>query len=283
MTQRRRTALLACLVSVLTWGAPAGGVRVLLIERPEKLKVFNQYQQAATAEELRRLAPFTPVIVVRPQEMLPDGYTSSMVVRAEGETFFFVRDTSGGLAGAGGAGRIRSIEGAELLSDTVQADAGVTVEPEVGGGQRAARGSLLQRLFRSGGSIYVRLLSPKGTLGWIHGAREAGLRLYHVPESEVRGERSTVESMVRLKIDETNTVLRRLFGLLNRRTGRDLTPPLWRLTPERGALVCEFSGGSPHSTFDGSAGFLAKDLENSLIGTGCRVETGPGLITVRLP
>jgi len=282
MTHRRRTALLAFLGSVLACGATAG-VRVLLIERPEKLMVFNQYQQAATTEELKRLAPFAPVIVVRPQEMLPDGYTSSMVVRAEGETFFFVRDASGGLAGAAEAGRIRSIEGAELLGDTVQAAAGVTVEPESGGVHRAARGSLLQRLFRSGGSIYVRLLSPKGSLGWIHGASEAGLRSYHAPGSQVRGDRSTVESMVRLKIDETNTVLRRLFGLFNRRAGRNLSPPLWRLTPERGALVCEFSGGSPHSTFDGSAGFLAKDIENSLIGTGCRVETVPGLITVRLP
>ena len=65
MTHRRRTALLAFLGSVLACGATAG-VRVLLIERPEKLMVFNQYQQAATTEELKRLAPFAPVIVVRP-------------------------------------------------------------------------------------------------------------------------------------------------------------------------------------------------------------------------
>ncbi len=280
---RRALLLLLCLAAAALHGAVAAQDRVvLLVEHPQSLQILNRYQQAATAEERARLRPFAPLIVLKSQEMLPDGFTAAMQVSVGGEVFYLVKDLSSGLlVGAAQAGRIINVAHAVPLGDTVRTTAAIPAELADGGMRTIPAGTLVQRLFGPG-KTYVRVLRGDGAYCWIAGSHTSLLRPYHAASAPMSSRPTAVEASVRVKLAETNTVLRKLYGLLNARTGENLPPPAWSMEPLPGALLCELSG-SPGSAFAGSTRFLAKDIENSLLGTGCHVETAPGRITVLLP
>ena len=74
---------------------------VLLIAHPERLLIFNKYQQRLTSDESSRLVPFAPMVVVRADDQLGDGLTRCTTVRVGNDLFYLQTSHDGTLQGDG--------------------------------------------------------------------------------------------------------------------------------------------------------------------------------------
>ena len=243
---------------------------VLIVEKPEMLTVYNRYQQTATTEDRTRLHPFEPMVIVNQRELMSDGFSTAMQVLVEDHVYYLILEKPGVLAGARQAGSVKILNGVEVLKDTLAVNKdGVTLEIPGASAQSLSPGTLMERLFESNGHAYVRLLHEEES-GWV--SRNGGSwSIYHTPDVRLPRDVSRIEPEISRKIEETNTVLRQLYSSFDRETGLSLSPPSWSLRALSRSLVCTFHGSSQQYTR--SINYLAKDLENSLIGSGCHVET----------
>ena len=253
---------------------------VLLFEHPEKLTVLNHYEQTALRDDRKTLRPFAPFVVVKDHATLSDGYTSCVEVECGGVRFSLLRDEGGELPQKAG---LRMIRGTSWIGDTmrVKAKSVLSMESAAGNRVRMAGGSLVERFFEYRGRVYIHPLNTPETYGWM--ARD-DRRLLGALENAARppaGSDTSIEAIVRAKIDETNSVLRQLYRLLNGQTGRRLLTPQWTMSARPGLLQCSLHDS--RVSYEQSTRYLDNDMENALIGTGARLVESPGSIAVYLP
>lgn len=281
----RTRILVLLLVLASCAGSAAGGKHadILLVERPELLVVLNAFQRTASAEEVARLHPYAPMVVRRTHEMLPDGFTACMVVDVDGETFYLVQETSGQLVNAHAAGSLRIIRGVELAGDSVRAAGEATIRTEDGRHIPVVRGSMIREEFSAGGNTYVRIDAAGVRYGWI---ATSVLAAFPVPSARGASPAFTpagVRAAIRQKLATTNAALTSLYTFFSRQTGEALPVPQWRCIEGKSQLQCLLDDPAQRGRMERSARLLATDLENLLMGSGCRVDASPGIIVVHLP
>ena len=113
--------VIAGLCVALCGGVSAGEPArdVLTVEHPQRLVLFNKYQQRLSAEEYRRLPPFVPMVFVREQDHLGDGFTPCAAVEIDREPYYILRNEAGGFSTQGEPGRIEIFRNASLQGDSV--------------------------------------------------------------------------------------------------------------------------------------------------------------------
>ncbi len=253
---------------------------VLLVDHPEKLSVLNQYEQTASQDDRKLLTSCAPLVVANEGATLSDGFTPCTEVRVGGVLFYLLKSEHGALPAAAG---VRSIRGAIWIGDTMRVNGkGDLVIEDVGGKpRRVSSGSLLEVSFEDHGRFYVQPLTGAGSFGWIGRAQAERLGPVENTERPSVASDTTIAAVVRSKIDETNTVLRQLYSLFNRRTDRSLAVPVWTISVRPGLLRCELQNS--RVSYEKSSRYLQNDLENALLGSGARIVESPGAIAVYLP
>jgi hypothetical protein len=254
------------------------GRDVLLVEHPRQLTILDQFERTASAQELQTLPPYAPLLVLDEAARLSDGYTRCIKVRHGGQQYYVLTDDRGGLPPAAGARVLRDVS---WLDDTVRLTSSVIIERPTGGRASIGRGALVERFFEFGGRGYLRPLSDPSLLGWARWVALKSSLPVTTEETPPPMADSAIVAVVHRKIDESNRVLEQLYRLFDTRTRRTLATPRWQVSPRRGMLVCELVNAPPSSAQ--SERYLAKDIENALLGTGARVDLIARRITVYLP
>lgn len=271
----------AALAALPLFGGPQTQLRdVLLAAHPERLTLLNHYEQTATPADRKEIRPFAPLVVLRQNARLSDGFTPCMEVDFRGTLFYLLTDTNGGLPPDVSA---RFEKNVLWVSDTMRVRPGkdLQVERPEGGRSSIGPGSLLELLFQTRGRLYVHSLDHPSVYGWMD-AKSARMlarlqeRLHPIAVSD-----STVEATVRVRIDETNSVLRQLYRAFNHQTGEGFVVPRWTVSARPGLLSCELVNS--RIPYEQSTRYLENDIENALLGTGVRIVQAPGSITVYLP
>jgi hypothetical protein len=291
--RRGRLSLLALLLIGAAGGAfrtaaQQGTADILLVERPGHLVLLDRYQQSMQADERRRIAPFTPLVILDAHVRLGDGLTPARRVSIDGTVAYLVEDGGGGLSGASRAGVIRVMTGDLLRRDTVeilQGGAVRCVSPLHDHPTILTRGDRMVRYFTRDALTYVRRLGGGSTFGWVNLAvvgegrvwRSAGTRA----AAAAPGQASSVEDVVRARLGRANDVLRSLFETFNRETGESRSTPTWTVQRDGERLLCSLEGHAMAADFAESSVLLARDLETALLGGGMRVTPAPGRIEIR--
>lgn len=274
--------LVATILAALPgFGGPPGDHRdVLLAAHPENLTLLNHYEQTATPSDRREIAPYAPLVVLRENAHLSDGFTPCMEVECRGRMFYLVKTAQGVLPADAAVHFERSVA---WIGDTMRVIPGALLPVERPTGERTSvgPGTLLERFFESRGRIYVHALGDPSLYGWID-ARSA--RRLSRPEERtglVAASDSSIEAVVQAKIDATNSVLRQLYRAFNQQSHEGLGVPQWTIARRPGLLLCELTNA--RVSYDQSTRYLENDIENALLGTGVRIVESAGSIAVYFP
>jgi hypothetical protein len=260
---------------------------VLIVEHPERLVVFSRYQQRLTAEEYRRLPPFVPMILVREQDHLGDGFTPCASVEIGREPYYILRNEGGGFSARGEPGKTEIFRNVPLLGDTVVLLRGGALRLRPPGGKEEIllqAGTRVVRVFEYESKTYVRLPSAAGRFGWLSLPGSGGSPEWREAESASTAGISSGDILLRVQpvIDGANRSLRLIYAALSAEHAGLLTPPSFRLSLVRGEISCSLEPSALSGSFSGSMRALLAGLERVLGGTGLHAEIIDGAILIPL-
>jgi hypothetical protein len=286
---RRPAIILAGLALALTSPAPAAErtATVLLVDHPRELVVFNKYQQRLGPDDAGRLPPFVPIVVLRERDLLGDGFTPCASVEIDREPYFLLRDAGGGLASHGDPGRSEILRDVTLYGDTVVLLAGKALRLRPAGekGEIQLRpGIRVLRVFEYQSAAYVRLPSVPGKFGWVTLSAPSGPPQWREASQEARAGMAPGDLLQRVQpvVDDANRSLRRIYAALTSETGRDDSPPAFRLTRSRTEIRCGLEPAPLTPSYAVSTRALLAAVERVLGGTGLHAEITNGAILIPL-
>lgn len=277
--------LFVALCGAVCAGEPARDV--MIVEHPERLVVFSRYQQRLTAEEYRRLPPFVPMVFVREQDHLGDGFTPCAAVEIGREPYYILRNEGGGFAARGEPGKTEIFRDVPLLGDTVVLLRGGALRLRPAGGADEIRlqpGTRVVRLFEHESRTYVGLPSAGGRFGWLSLPGAGRSTEWREVESASPVGISSGDILLRVQpvVDGANRSLRRIYAALSPETGPVRTPPSFRLSRSAGEIRCFLEPAALSGSFSGSMRALLAGLERVLGGTGLHAEISDGAILIPL-
>jgi hypothetical protein len=260
---------------------------VLIVEHPERLAVFSKYQQRLTAEEYRRLPPFVPMVFVREQDHLGDGFTPCAAVEIGREPYYILRNEEGGFAGLGEPGKTEVFRNVTILGDTVLLLRGGALRLRPAGGREELlldAGTRVVREFEHESRTYVRLPAAGGRFGWISLSASGGSPEWREVESHSPAEISSEDVLIRIQpvVDGANRSLSRIYAALSPGPGDLRTLPSFRLSGSRREIRCVIEPAALSGSFSGSIRALLAGFERVLGGTGLHAEISDGAILIPL-
>jgi len=282
----RIAGLFVALCGTASAGGP--GRDVLIAEHPERLVVFSKYQQRLTAEEYRRLPPFVPMVVVREQDHLGDGFTPCAAVEIGREPYFILRNEAGEFAARGGEpGKTEMFRNVSLLGDTVVLLGGGALRLRPAGAHEEIplqAGTRVVRVFERDSKTYVRLASAGGRFGWLSLPGPGRSPQWREVESASQAAISSGDILLRVQpvVDGANRSLRRIYAALSPGSRDARTPPFFRLSRSAGEIRCSLEPAALSGAFTGSMRALLAGLERVLGGTGVHAEISEGAILIPL-
>jgi hypothetical protein len=282
------TGLLFALLCIAPTQGWAGTMEeFLLVEHPDRLLILNRYQQNLVHEDATALEPFSPLRVLKSRDLLGDGFTPCMRVEIDGVDFFLIRERDGRLVGETRAGLVRSHSGELLPRDTLHVLKGGALQiapPEGQGGHFLGAGDRIIRLFFSDGRTYVKCPGHSPAYGWVTllpGMANIQWGMTRAVSSVESLIPPSIRDSVQTALTRANAVIASLFSFFNTHSGQDRRAPQWRLDVAQSSLVCTLLNGSPERDFPESTRYLAKDLQNFVLGTEFAVFRSPGTIEIR--
>ena len=282
--------LLLCLLAIsrISYAQHEGGAGdFLVVEKMDKLLIYNKYQQAPDSLERAALVSFIPMRIVAANDVLSDGFTACMKVEMNGELFYIPKDESGSLISSARTGFSRDFNNVAILRDTVQVlrDRAISFSlPDHSRQRFLSKTDRCARVFRQGNSTYGALLGKRPTYGWVTLAQGEEGREWvinatpRVVETKIP---DRIVMSVRTKVESVNGVLNQLFRYFNDRTRQHRPAPQWRIKTSDLAIICILDPPSSSSHLLESTRLMIKDLENTLLGTPLKVHSTYGRMEIR--
>lgn len=279
----KRLLIAAMIVAAPAAHRAAGGQGdVLIAAHPERLTVYNTYQQRLSPEEGRALAAFEPMTIVREKDVLGDGFTPCMRVRANGAALFIQTGNDGRLLEIGDAAGVATLRGVKLLGDTivVRKPAGLTVRSfDNRTTATVPAGALLVREFLHEGNTYVRIPSAPPRFGWVTlSAGEWGRR--RVAKESTSDVIAPILPGIRALVNDANAALRNMYARFRRESPKPLSVPQFLLDERGDSLLCSFSPAARAKAFRESITALARSFERLFADGDVRVEVAGSRIFI---
>lgn len=271
----------------------AATVDFLIVENPAALQVYNRFEQLIPPQSSDAILPYQPLQILDASLPLSDGFTAAMKVRFARQTYYLALDDRKKLFGHQQAGDIQIYKGCRTSSlGTVEVLADQVIflsrrpaaENLTAAGRRdLPAGTRMSVLFTYRGFSYVQVDSPFRDYGWtLLPARQKNhwwKQLATAAETPPQLTRALLNE-IQAQVAQLNSLADSLFSRLNRREGKKLTPPQWRVERQGEGLVCRLFNTSAPQTFAESSGYLASNIENLLLGSGFQIEREEGIIRV---
>lgn len=258
----------------------------LVVERPQQLVIYNQYQQRVSPSEKSALLSDVSFRILNPNGVLGDGFTRCMKVELGGKNFFLEKDENGTLLGADGAGARQMYTAAEVLEDTIEI---LKTNRLVLSDMHQSRTSTLQggdrvvRIFRLNGKVYGKLLGVNERYGWINfgDASSKDWRVVKELGLSVSDQLRKIFPLIEVRLKAVNEKLFRLYEHFNQKFSQHRQSPQWQLQRAGNTIVYVLVPDISGDRFAESSQLLGKNLEGLLLGTDLRVASSPGRLEIR--
>jgi hypothetical protein len=282
---KRRFLVIGVFSFLATIQQSKAGSDYLVVENVDRLRVYNKYQQEASAKDLQSFVPFVPMKILKANDMLGDGFTPCMQVELDGQIFYLLKDKDAGLSQSGSLGFNKTFSNTTILLDTVRilTDRSIKFSPINSSSQQLSIEERALRIFRHQNATYCRLLNTPARYGWIDfGGRREGkdwkvIRNIVAAKSLIS---SIVIQKIRARINEVNSVLTNLFTFFNTQTHQQKRTPRWNIEASRKIILCTLEGARKDE-FEQSTFYLVNDLENIVLGSEFEVTRASGRIEIR--
>jgi hypothetical protein len=258
----------------------------LLVEHPERLIVYNRYQQHSTPEEQKLLTPFVPIKILDAEATLNDDFTPCLKVDIQGQIFYLLKNEVFEVPGKK-LGTMRVLNRVTVLNDTIRlvsSDITLTI-PDQKKSHRLQAGAILERYFQDGKTTFVRLSGQRPEYGWVHFSMGEKTKEYivlsstksiatNVPLSDA------IRKRIQVKLIEANKALADLFAYFNTETKTRKIAPQWRLVTFKQQYACILEPTEYGKQYAESSRYLAGDIESILLGTNYGTIMSPGRIEI---
>ena len=282
-----RTCVIMLMVITVLPARSQQRVDFLVVEKPQRLLVYNKYQQEPTGQERASIIPYVPMRIITKSDLLSDGFTPCMKVEIDGTTFYLGQEKDGELIGSKVIGFNKTYENATFLHDSIQVLTPRTIQFSDllrSTTSPLEKGERLVRIFVQNGQTFALKTGRAPAYGWLSLEKS---RENHDWKVLTESDRTPdvipdhIVQNVQATIDETNEVLSHLFGYFNNQTHQHLPSPHWQLNATPELITCILRDATSGQDFAASTRLLSKDLENSILGSGLRVVSEPGKIEIR--
>ncbi len=282
----RHTFFSFLLFAALDYGISATKADYLVVERPQQLIIYNQYQQRVSSSEKSAFLSDVPFRILTPNDVLGDGFTRCTKVELGGKNFFLEKDENGTLLGAEGAGARQMYSAAEILEDTIEilnSNRFVLSDMQQSRTFGLQEGDRVVRIFRLNGKIYGKLLGANERYGWINldDASSKDWRVAREPGLSVSDQLRKVLPQIELRLKEVNEKLNSLYNHFNRKSAQQRQAPQWQLQRMGNTVVCVLVPDGAGDQFTESSHLFGKNLEGLLLGTELRIAVSPGRLEIR--
>jgi hypothetical protein len=279
--------ILFALTFLIPTSPSVAGTDFLVVEKVERLQIYNRYQQEATSRERQRVVPFVPMKILKSDDVLGDGFTRCVQVEIDGEIFFLLKDKQGEIIRPGPAGFVETFRNVSVLLDTIRirSNTSIAFMPVNSANQHSLSiGEIVVRIFRHGDRTYCRMPGMYPAFGWIDFSGKKEGREWEVlrrmaPVSESIP--NEILNRVRTKVDEVNSLLARLFEYFNTQSHQQKPAPQWTVETSGKVISCMLQGTAITDGFQESTRYLINDIENIVLGTELQVVHSPGRIEIR--
>jgi|GEM_PF-6167841 len=246
----------------------------LLIESPQKLVIYNKYEQNISPAESRQLTPWQPLRIVDENIYLSDSFTRAMKVRLGRDTFFIIRDSETELRNQQLAGQLVTLKKAQVLSDSLQIISPDNLQSlQTPDGKITAfdlrSGMKLQREIVYRGYSFVRTTELPLRYGWIKLPRRVGKSWQPMERATQDQSIDTILPQLQYQVNALNELYIKLYAHLNQKHGKNESPTQWQFskTSEQELLL---SPGNQESSPVGE--LLWENLRRSLAGSAFTTE-----------
>jgi hypothetical protein len=259
----------------------------LIIERVDKLLIYNKYQQKIARAEENIFVPFVPIRIINSQAKLNDNYTPCMKVEVLGNVYYLIKDYRSALIGTEKGGYHRVYNDVSLVMDTAQVKANLVHKLDSPSRERHFQLTTTQRFirfFRMNDWVYVRPISRPSQFGWIPASAFLELPAQdREASSSIKGITLPGKTIQRIetKFDEVNSLFIVLFSRWNRETSQNKIVPRWIVTKTGKTITATLKPETYRDAFPESIQYLIQQLENILTGTNYIITSSPGQLVIR--
>jgi hypothetical protein len=260
----------------------------IVLDRPQKLTILNQYQQPLTESEKASFTTGTPLQVINTDEMLGDQITHAVQGAFGGKTWYLQKDEEGNLLGTKGKEGRQAFKNCSIASDTVEIvkDRSVRFSETPQGGAGAHflnKGERVERIFGYRGQWYVKPFAHGSSFGWANFPPDGSWRRRTIAAVAAdTGMTDFLQERIIERLTTANDEYRKYFTHFNSVTGKGKTVPQWQWERQGRGMHCFLN--APYRTgsqLDESTRYLVRDLENMLIGKQYEVLCDKGDITLK--
>lgn len=263
----------------------------LILEKPQKCTILDQYQQPVPEAGRGAFVPGTPLQIISADDLLGDQVTHALQGAFDGKTWYLQKDDAGNLsAGADAKEKPRVFKGCEIGLDTVEIvrDNSVAFSEFTPGSGRVylKKQETVVRIFRNRDQWYIRRQSGHTVrYGWSAFSSSGGTwrRVVAASAPADTGISDYLQNRIIERFRTANDTYRQYFGHFNTVTGNEKTLPVWKWEPAQAKSI-HFFLNAPYRTgsqLDESTRYLVRDIENMLIGKQYDVVCEKGDIVVR--
>ncbi len=274
------------LLSASLFAAQPSTADFLIIERPQALTIFNQFQQTLTSEQKAALGSFAPLQIIEPQALLGDEITLALKGKINGQYFYLLQNADRQIVNRNFAGLVKRYRRCTVLNDTVRIlKKNIRLFAPWTPGLRTIRKlgkeQLLHLIFKTKGYYYVRLIPDKSVYGWLSASAARYCRKTAVlPVIKS----SLPEARLRQRIENRFMAANRKYGVLFsyfEGKGYAARPvPRWQNEAGRRKLIFRLQPSESAAGLKRSTEILLRDVQGDLIGSGWRARYEKGQIII---
>ena len=247
----------------------------LIVENPFELKIYNKYEQNLSPVDSSYLQPFCPIEIIDGKTLLSDNYTPAFIGKIENQSFYFLKPEKNLPLNKLFTSYSKQYKNVQGLMDTIQIvmDNKIVLYNEMDKNQRQTLvpDTKLFRIFRKGTKTYVKILSELPIYGWCELSNKNTWIYYHSPTKKKNEDIADVESVIKNKLVETNSVIKKLFNHFNHLNRVQVQYPYWTYLIKENEFVCTMLNNENNYDFTESTNILINELQLSLSHTSYKV------------
>jgi hypothetical protein len=264
-----------------------GAAEYLIVEHTGQLLIYSKYQQQIHQQEKEAFVPFIPLKILESSGVLNDNYTPCMKVELDGGIFFLIKNDADSFMGAENIGFYHLYKNVISFQDTIEvtsATGAVLFSPDKTQRFAVPKDEKLIRYFQDGSQTYVRLLFKSSQYGWAR--LGSSVHVIHAQEKDRRITANTAlqdktRGRVEAKFKEVNALFENIFMYFNKQSAEKKNVPQWRSVESERSVVYILEPQSYGLSFPETDRYIARELDNILIGTAYTMSYAPGRIEIQ--